>query len=585
MWGRWPFRRASVPVAYDPAYRWPVPELDARVGFEARRADLVAWYLVERRWIDPAQLQAPDVLPWADAARVHTDDALERLHDPEVLARIFGVSEGGLPVDEILRTVRLVCGGTVAAARAAYAQAGPAINLAGGFHHAHPDRGGGLCALNDVAIAVALLRADGVRGRIAVLDLDAHPPDGTAAALADDPEAWIGSISGCDWGALPGVDETVIPGADGPTYLRALDGLLARAPVAALTFVLAGGDVLAGDRLGALALDAAAVAERDRRVWRHLRGTASVWLPAGGYHPSAWRLFAQTATQVAAGRAAPVPVGFDPMRARFGAVARQLPPHLLAPDDDDDDLLPFAPRRSPARLLGFYSASGVELALTRLGLMQVVTRLGYAAPRVLVDTTDVGDRLRVVARSDGAEVTLVEAVLATEAIAGARYLYVHWLSLRHPRAAFTGDKAQLPGQDVPGLGLAPEATELLRRMATRLNLAGVALRPAFFHVAWAVRRDYRFLDPDRQAQFLALGEALAGWPLAVATRLVADGRVRLDGAAYAWSADPMVSDPVRGAGPWGDPGPWRGRFTVDDAARPVADPLGHTTRLTSLPAT
>jgi acetoin utilization deacetylase AcuC-like enzyme len=582
MWGRWPFRRASVPVSYDPAYRWPVPDLDARVGFEARRADFVAWYLLERRWIDPAQLHAPALLPWADAARVHTDGWLERLHDPEVLSRVFGIPDIRLPVDEILRTVRLVCGGTLAAARAAHAHAGPAINLAGGFHHAHPDRGGGLCALNDVAIAVSVLRADGVRGRIAVLDLDAHPPDGTAAALAGDSDHWIGSISGCDWGAMPGVDETVIPGADGPTYLRALDALLARAPSAVLTFVLAGGDVLAGDRLGALALDADAVAERDRRVWRHLRGAASVWLPAGGYHPSAWRLFARTAIQVAAGRSAPVPAGFDPLRARFGAIARQLPPHLLAPDDDDDDLFPFVPARHPPRLLGFYSASGLELALTRLGLMQVVTRLGYADPQVVVDVTGVGDRLRVVARSDGAEVTLVEAVLATEAIAGARYLYVHWLSLRHPRAAFTADKAQLPGQEVPGLGLAPEATELLRRMAARLDLAGVALRPAFFHVAWSVRRDYHFLDPDRQAQFLALGEALAAWPLAVATRLVADGRVRLDGAVYAWSPDPMVSDPVRDAGPVGDAGHWRGRFSVaadaPDAAGAAPRPPGLTPR-------
>src|SRR5438874_280819 len=58
-----------------------------------------------------------------------------------------------------------------------------ALNLLGGFHHARPDVAAGFCPVNDIAVAVAAAREEGFQGRVLVLDLDAHPPDGTAACL------------------------------------------------------------------------------------------------------------------------------------------------------------------------------------------------------------------------------------------------------------------------------------------------------------------------------------------------------------------------------------------------------------------
>ena len=45
------------------------------------------------------------------------------------------------------------------------------------------------------------------------------------------------------------------------------------------------------------------------------------------------------------------------------------------------------------------------------------------------------------------------------------------------------------------------AGRLLKLIALRLQLDGVALRPAWFHVAWASRYGFRFLDPERQGRF------------------------------------------------------------------------------------
>jgi len=51
---------------------------------------------------------------------------------------------------------------------------GMGINLGGGFHHAHPDHDHGFCVFNDVAMAVHALRAQGERGRVAIVDTDAQ---------------------------------------------------------------------------------------------------------------------------------------------------------------------------------------------------------------------------------------------------------------------------------------------------------------------------------------------------------------------------------------------------------------------------
>ena len=135
---------------------------------------------------------------------------------------------------------------------------------------------------------------------------------------------------------------------------------------------------------------------------------------------------------------------------------------------------------------------------------------------------------------------LIELVAEKRRIGGAEMLYVHWLALRHPRARFSQERPQLPGQDVPGLGMAKEISALLLRMAMRLGLEGIALRPAAYHLAYNGRQLLRFLDPARQGRFEALVRDLAGLSLTDATRAVSQGRVLLEGAPYRWEPDEMV---------------------------------------------
>ncbi len=536
-----------LPVWRHADYRLPVPELAAIHGIEPNRADLALWALLGAGNRRHLAVHEAGRIAYGHLGLVHTPAWLEALTRPDRLAEVYGITGvPHFPVDAVMHSVRLACGGTLAAARHVVAHRGPALNLLGGFHHAFPHKGGGLCPVNDLAVAAAVLRSEGFTGRIAVLDLDAHPPDGTAACLRHDPNVWIGSLSGSDWGPLDGVDETVLPEADDPTYLHALRGLLRRMPPADLVFVLAGADVLEGDRLGALRLTHDGARIRDERVAAHLGDTPAVWVPAGGYRADAWRVLASTAVTLNAPRTHPVPRGLDPVENRFAYVSRSLDPRELTGEVEDEpwfteaDLDPRLGGDHPPRLLDYYTEEGIEYALHAYGLLAQIRRLGYGAFRVRILREPTGDRARLTGVADGRTHLLWEVQLDRERHAGRPLLALRWMTMRHPLGGFPPGRPPLPGQEVPGLGLATEAVRLLERVALRLGLDGIVYRPAWFHTARMAIPPFQFEDLEEHARFEALTRDLAPRPWSESSRLVADRKVLLDGRPWTWPAAPMV---------------------------------------------
>jgi acetoin utilization deacetylase AcuC-like enzyme len=524
-------RRKPLTVFFHPAYRLPLSGTEGSTAMDVRRANHALHYLIKEHAVRAEELVEPRPISFAELGRVHTPDWLESISHTSTLAHVFAIDEADVVADELVASVRLACGATLEAARRALSSKHAALNLLGGFHHAAPSRGVGFCLLNDVAVAIASLRAEGFGGRVAVIDLDAHPPDGTAECLKHDPNVWLASLSGVSWGDLPNVDEVVLPkGAGDAEYLAALDAQLHRMPPVELAFVLAGGDVLAGDKLGTLGLSVAGARERDLKVIRRLGAVPSVWLPAGGYGPHAWKVLAGTGLALAFETDAPIPSDFDPLGAELADIALKLSGEQLGGETmfSEDDFPELYGKKAPPRLLGFYTRDGIEYALERYGILPLVRRLGFEQLHIELEP----GRMRLMA----GDAVLVEAQVEKKN----ELLFVNWLSLRNPRAHFSEKRPQLPGQEVPGLGLAAEATALLSIMAERLRLDGVAFRPSWFHMAYAARHGARFVDAKRQGRFEALVRDLRALPLLDATRAVAEGRVRLDGKPYAWEADPMV---------------------------------------------
>ena len=164
--------------------------------------------------IAPEQLHEAPAADWDD---------LRLVHDP---AYVDAVANGTVPPDvqrrigfpwspQMVERARRSVGATIAAARAALDD-GVAANLAGGTHHAFADRGEGFCVFNDVAVASRVLQRDQHARRIAIVDLDVHQGNGTAAIFAGDPSVFTFSMHGAqNFPFRKEVSDLDVPLADG----------------------------------------------------------------------------------------------------------------------------------------------------------------------------------------------------------------------------------------------------------------------------------------------------------------------------------------------------------------------------------
>jgi acetoin utilization deacetylase AcuC-like enzyme len=281
------------PVPLPPGHRFPV----------GKHAPLLARLLAEGVVrAEDVHAAEPAPLDWLALAHdpAYLERALERGLDPEDERRL------GLPWSpELARRARAAVDGTVRAAFAAL-EHGVAGNLAGGSHHAFRDRGEAYCLLNDIAVAIAVLRAHGHARRPFVADLDVHQGNGTAVMFADDPSVFTFSIhagSNYPLSKTRGSLDVALPDHTGDdAYLATLDTHLGSAlerHAPDVVFYQAGVDGLAGDRLGRLALTHAGLAARDTRVFAACAGLPVVVTMGGGYsdpleasieaHAGVWR--------------------------------------------------------------------------------------------------------------------------------------------------------------------------------------------------------------------------------------------------------------------------------------------------------
>jgi acetoin utilization deacetylase AcuC-like enzyme len=235
------------------------------------------------------ELAVPEAATTTALERVHTRDYVIRVLD----GRLSGseVRRIGFPWSpELVARSRRSVGGTLCAGRAALTD-GAAANLAGGTHHAFADHGEGFCIFNDVGVAVGALKAEGAVARVAVLDLDVHQGNGTAAMFAGDDKVFTLSVHGENnfpFRKEAGDLDIALPdGSDDDTYLSAVQTGVeaALANGADLVFFIAGADPFEGDRLGRLSVSKAGLAARDELVFeacaRH--GSPVAVVMSGGY--------------------------------------------------------------------------------------------------------------------------------------------------------------------------------------------------------------------------------------------------------------------------------------------------------------
>jgi acetoin utilization deacetylase AcuC-like enzyme len=221
--------------------------------------------------VSPEDLHEAPAAAWEDLRLVHTpayvDAVANGTIDPLIQRRI------GFPWSpQMVERSRRSVGATIAAARAALDD-GAAANLAGGTHHAFADRGEGFCVFNDVAVGIRVLQRDDHAHRIAVVDLDVHQGNGTAAIFAGDPSVFTFSMHGDKNFPFKkessDLDVALPDGTTDHEYLSLLQtrlGEVLNRHQPDFVFYLAGADPYEGDRLGRLKLTIDGLRRRDEMV-------------------------------------------------------------------------------------------------------------------------------------------------------------------------------------------------------------------------------------------------------------------------------------------------------------------------------
>ncbi len=279
-------------VSYHPDYVVPLPDGHA---FPMGKFSALRDLLLAEGVIGEHEIVRPREADWDDLRLVHTHRYLDALAAGTMTRA--EVRRMGLPWSPALvRRSLLAVQGTINACMMAVMD-GLAGNLAGGTHHAMPDRAEGFCVLNDVAVALRVLQQSGWVRRALVVDLDVHQGNGTACAFGGD-RAWPGggvftlSMHGArnfPFEKPPSTLDLGLPDGTGDAdYLGVLADHLAPALAEAdpdVVVYLGGVDVVADDRFGRLSLSRDGLAARDRLVCQTVRdaGVPLCLLLSGGY--------------------------------------------------------------------------------------------------------------------------------------------------------------------------------------------------------------------------------------------------------------------------------------------------------------
>ncbi len=190
--------------------------------------------------------------------RMATEEELQLVHSKEYVFLVnkfskpdskvrsayeIGLGPGDNPIfPGMFEASSLVAGGSLVAADLVMQNEHThAFNIAGGLHHAMPDRASGFCIFNDPAICAAYLRKK-YDARVVYLDIDAHAGDGVNWIFYNDPNVltisfhetgrylFPGTCFEDDIGSGPGkgyaVNVPLLPYTHKDLYLKAFDAIV-----------------------------------------------------------------------------------------------------------------------------------------------------------------------------------------------------------------------------------------------------------------------------------------------------------------------------------------------------------------------
>ena len=273
-------------IYYSPYYYADIGENHV---FPIRKFELVRSKLLEEGTLQPDEIVEPEAAAVEDVCLVHTEDYITRLRNGTLTAK--EIRKLGLPWSQsLVRRSFHAISGTINAARFALENE-ISSNLAGGTHHAFPDRGEGFCVLNDVAVAIRVLQREKLAKRFLIIDCDVHQGNGTAFIFKADEDVYTFSMHGEKnyplFKETSNLDLELPDKTTDKEFLEILNEALPRIFLhnPDIVFYLGGADPYEKDKLGRLNLSIEGLRQRDETIleFAKSKNVPVVTVMSGGY--------------------------------------------------------------------------------------------------------------------------------------------------------------------------------------------------------------------------------------------------------------------------------------------------------------
>ncbi|MDC7994826.1 histone deacetylase family protein [Altibacter sp. HG106] len=276
-------------IAYHPIFKHNLP-LGHR--FPMSKYELLHQQLLYEGTCEETNFFTPGAPDETAVLAVHTKEYVRSLKELTLERR--AARKIGFPLSEKLVSREfIITQGTVEGCSYALDH-GIAMNIAGGTHHAYPDRGEAFCLFNDQAIGARWLLSHTAVKKIAIIDLDVHQGNGTAVIFQKEPAVFTFSMHGqSNYPFRKEVSDWDIPLPNGTkdeeyldTLKRALPKLIDRVKPDFI-FYLSGVDILETDKLGKLSCTLHGCKARDQLVFEAVQklGIPTQVSMGGGYSP------------------------------------------------------------------------------------------------------------------------------------------------------------------------------------------------------------------------------------------------------------------------------------------------------------
>jgi len=213
-----------------------------------------------------------------------------------------------------------------------------------------------------------------------------------------------------------------------------------------------------------------------------------------------------------------------------------------------------AERKGSSLFLGRYSLNEVIAVLAKKSFLKEARKRFLWPLAVELNSSEYPlQRLQIFLRDKRAENLIVdfkfkETDFVPKAVSGMppplppqKSLAFEWLTLQNPLHKFSESFTPFPGQTRPGLSMSKKVMDLFVYLGRLTRKDCLLAFPAYFHNALLFSRYFRFWNPAKEGEVLAIRKTFSHMPLKQLAWIVHLNCLRrADGSTYEWAAEEQL---------------------------------------------